>query len=130
MVACRTGGLAGPARCTSARAKREARGQKNPPVVTPLFMLFRPLEKEEPVTKRFRFIGGKKMSNLQWVPRNPRLCFSMSAAMSLRTPTKVYMLLGTARLPELFSNKVKTEKHNVTKIRTRVITLTSMFDNH
>ena len=35
---------------------------------------------------------------------------------------------------ELFSNKVKTEKHNVTKlrgtwIRTRVITLTSMFDN-
>ena len=47
-LACRTGGLAGPARYTSARAKREnegeARGQKNPPVVTPLFMLFRPLE--------------------------------------------------------------------------------------
>ena len=30
------------------------------------------------------------MSDLQWVPRNPRLCFAMSAAMSLRTPTKVY----------------------------------------
>ena len=41
-VACRTGGLAGPARYTSASAKREAK--KNPPVVTPLFMLFRPLE--------------------------------------------------------------------------------------
>ena len=46
MLTCRTGGLAGPARYTCARAKREkegrARGQKNPPVVTPLFMLFRP----------------------------------------------------------------------------------------
>ena len=30
------------------------------------------------------------MSDLQGVPRNPRLCFAMSAAMSLRTPTKVY----------------------------------------
>ena len=30
------------------------------------------------------------MSDLQWVPRNPRLCFAMSAAMSLQTPTKVY----------------------------------------
>ena len=39
-VACRTGGLAGPARYASARAKREAR--KYPPVITPLFMLFRP----------------------------------------------------------------------------------------
>ena len=29
------------------------------------------------------------MSDLQWVPRNPRLCFAMSAAMSLRTRTKV-----------------------------------------
>ena len=47
-IACRTCRLAGPARYTSARAKREdereARGHKNPPVVTPLLMLFRPLE--------------------------------------------------------------------------------------
>ena len=42
-VACRTGGLAGPARYTKARAKceneREALSQNHPPVVTPLFML-------------------------------------------------------------------------------------------
>ena len=46
-VACRTGGLAGPARYTSARVKREnereAPSQNYPPVVTPLFMLFQPL---------------------------------------------------------------------------------------
>ena len=43
-VACRTGGLAGPARYTKARAKREnereALSQNHPPVITPLFMLF------------------------------------------------------------------------------------------
>ena len=43
-LACRTGGLAGPARYTTAHAKRENEGktpsQSYPPVVTPLFMLF------------------------------------------------------------------------------------------
>ena len=46
VLACRTGGLDGPVRCTSARATREierkAPSQNNPPVVTPLFMLFQP----------------------------------------------------------------------------------------
>ena len=46
LVACRTGGYAGPARYKRARAKREnereAQGKKYPPVSTPLFMLFQP----------------------------------------------------------------------------------------
>ena len=45
-LACRTGGLAGPARYKRARAKREnereAQSKKYPSVSTPLFMLFQP----------------------------------------------------------------------------------------
>ena len=45
-LACRTGGLAGPAQYTKAhpkrKNKREALSQNHPPVVTPLFMLFQP----------------------------------------------------------------------------------------
>ena len=40
-LACRTGGLAGTARYTSAH-EREVRREKYPPVVTTLFMLFQP----------------------------------------------------------------------------------------
>ena len=41
-LACRTGGLAGSS-AMLVRA-REARAEKNPPVITPLFVLYRPLE--------------------------------------------------------------------------------------